>query len=215
MKSVIVVAGGSPDLWPKITKRLIEENDWIGVDRGSLYLIEHGITPSLAIGDFDSLTKEELELVRKNAKEIIYAHPEKDYTDTELGMIEAIKRYPEGTITLLGATGGRLDHLLSNIWLPLHPEMKSSVSRIHLQDNQNKVSYYEPGEYRIVKQKEMTYLAFICLTQVKALSLLDTKYRLDKKDVTCPKSYGSNEFLTNEAHFSFEEGLVAVIQSRD
>ncbi len=34
--------------------------DWIGIDRGTLILLEAGITPQFAVGDFDSITRREI-----------------------------------------------------------------------------------------------------------------------------------------------------------
>ena len=55
----------------------------VGVDRGSLFLLEQGVCPDLAVGDFDSVTKEELLCIKDRAKEVVQAHPEKDDTDLE------------------------------------------------------------------------------------------------------------------------------------
>ena len=55
----------------------------VGVDRGSLFLLEQGVCPDLAVGDFDSVTEEELLRIKDSAKEVIQAHPEKDDTDLE------------------------------------------------------------------------------------------------------------------------------------
>ena len=54
--------GGPTDLWPVNIKEILKDarktnNLIVGVDRGSLYLEELGITPDVALGDFDSLKK--------------------------------------------------------------------------------------------------------------------------------------------------------------
>lgn len=38
--------------------------------------------------------------------------------------METLRRYPEAQIDLIGATGGRLDHLLANLWLPLEDRFR-------------------------------------------------------------------------------------------
>lgn len=67
-----------------------------------------GVTPDLAMGDFDSSAPPE-------GAEVIAFPAKKDYTDGELALSYAAERgFDE--ILLLGMTGGkRIDHLLSNI----------------------------------------------------------------------------------------------------
>ena len=61
----------------------------------------------------------------------------------------------------------------------------------------------------------MKYLAYCCLTPVRDLTLTKSKYLLERQQVLVPTSYASNEFVTDTAGFSFSEGVIAVVQSRD
>ena len=68
----------------------------------------HGLTPDLAVGDFDSLgyVPEGVPVLR---------HPvRKDDTDTLLAVREGLERGYRRFV-LLGASGGRLDHTLANL----------------------------------------------------------------------------------------------------
>ena len=129
--------------------------------------------------------------------------------------VEEFSGMPVDKINIYGATGGRLDHLLANIFLVLGPEFEHLAAKVRLFDCQNSVSFYLPGEYQLLKEAQMTYLAFIPLTAVKDLSLFNTKYRLAKAKFNRPISLASNEFMEEKAHFAFSEGVVCVIQSRD
>ena len=95
---------------------------FVGVDRGSLYLIEQGFPLNLAVGDFDSISAEELKQVTSQAECLIQAPAEKDDTDTELALKTIFKDWPEAQVTIFGAFGGRLDHLMSNLFLPSEPK---------------------------------------------------------------------------------------------
>ncbi|OUK06056.1 thiamine pyrophosphokinase, partial [Enterococcus faecium] len=53
------------------------------------------------------------------------------------------------------------------------------------------------------------------LTPVSNLTLKGSKYVLENKEVEYPTSYASNEFLSDTAEFSFSDGMIAVIQSKD
>ncbi len=209
---VLLVAGGSPEDWPVLKDKY---DQYIGIDRGALYLTQHGLPLDLAIGDFDSLNAKEKERVKRAAQEMRQAPAEKDDTDTQLGLVDAWRRYPEATITLIGATGGRIDHLLANLWLPLEPRFRSHAQQLIVSDRQNHITFYLPGEHRIEQLPEMKYLAYCCLTPVAQLAIRKSKYELEPTDVLQATSYASNEFVSETAEFSFLEGVVAVIQSKD
>lgn len=207
----LVVAGGNPADWPKLA--VFER--YVGIDRGALYLLERGLPLHLAVGDFDSLNEDERRHVFAAAEQVQQSHPEKDDTDTQLGLSAVFTTDPTAQVTLIGATGGRLDHLLANLWLGLEPRFQPFLRQIRLADRQNVLSYYGPGSYEIQREEEMKYLAYCCLTPVKDLTLTQSKYLLDRHQVPVPTSFASNEFVTERAGFSFTEGIIAVIQSRD
>lgn len=209
---ILLAAGGDPNHWPAFS------NDFdkiIGIDRGNLFLLRRGIVPDLAIGDFDSLNEAEKKEVFSQIAEIQTSPAEKDDTDTQLALVTVFERYPEAKVTLIGATGGRLDHLLANLWLGVEPRFLPFLSQIKILDQGNDVSYIASGTHQISKNPEMKYLAFCCLTPVKKLTLKNLKYELSAVDFPQPTSLASNEFLRGDAEVSFSNGLIAVIQSRD
>ncbi|MBO1299035.1 MULTISPECIES: thiamine diphosphokinase [unclassified Enterococcus] len=210
---VLLVAGGSTENWPDLSQRAF--NRYVGIDRGALYLLEKGYPLDLAIGDFDSLSSAEFQRVSEEAVEIHQAPAEKDDTDTQLGLAKTFEHFPEANVTLIGATGGRVDHLLANLWLVLEPRFQPFVRQIEIQDKQNVITYYLPGTYEIKKIPEMKYLAYCCLTPVSHLTLTDSKYELSNEEVPRPTSYASNEFVTDKASFAFSKGIISVIQSKD
>ncbi|HWI54321.1 MAG TPA: thiamine diphosphokinase, partial [Desulfobacteria bacterium] len=112
---VLIFSGGTLGRWALDEVR--EDDFLIGADRGGLFLVENNLQPDFVIGDFDSLTSEELLLVRENCTGIISCDPvNKDYTDTEMAFNWALQKKPS-EIVLLGVTGTRLDHTLANIHL--------------------------------------------------------------------------------------------------
>lgn len=130
MTTINIMAGGPHDDLPTDWQQLL--GVWIGVDRGTLHLVEAGIQPDLAVGDFDSLTLSELRDVREHVKKIQQVPSEKDDTDTELAVKAALQCFSTGDVIILGATGGRLDHFLSNLFLPLQSRFLPAIERIHL-----------------------------------------------------------------------------------
>ncbi|MEI5994163.1 thiamine diphosphokinase [Candidatus Enterococcus mansonii] len=211
--NLLLVAGGTPDAWPQVNSA--DFDYFVGVDRGSLFILEKGWPLHLAVGDFDSLTEDERQLVQRKAEELKQAQAEKDDTDTQLALALALEKFPNAKVTMIGTTGGRLDHFLSNLWLPLEPRFRPFAGQLIVKDDQNSISYYLPGSYVLKKEADMRYLAYCCLTPVTNLTLTESKYTLNQADVDRPISYASNEFVGETASFSFDTGLIAVIQSRD
>ena len=102
---------------PKIALFVGGELDWfttdfdyfVGVDRACLYLLELGLPLDLAVGDFDSVSELELDVIQSTAKSCKKASAEKNDTDTELALKLIFQAYPEAEVTIFGAFGGRID----------------------------------------------------------------------------------------------------------
>lgn len=188
---------------------------WIGVDKGALRLIENNIEPQLSVGDFDSTADGQFNVIEENSEKIIKLKKEKDYTDAEIALHEAIKISKEGKIFILGGTGGRIDHLLNLIYSPSNEALAPHAERIRIVDQNNLIRYFRPGQHTIQDISGMSYVAFGAITPVKGLTLDDFKYNLDLYDQDDSFVYTSNEFTSEQGNFSFEKGLVMVIYSRD
>lgn len=210
------LAGGPEDLLPDLS---LYENDsgmWVGVDRGVLILIQNGIQPQLAFGDFDSVTPEELSLIKEKVKELNRFKPEKDETDMELALNWALEQSPE-KIRLFGATGGRLDHLFANIQLLIKPVLQKNPVQIEIIDRKNIVYIKPAGEYTIQKNKRFKYISFIPITmEVKGITLKDFKYPLANHTIPIGSTLCiSNELNNDYGTFSFTEGILMVVRSKD
>ncbi len=105
MAKICSVICGSPEVFlPEKPEGLI-----ICADRGLDHALAAGITPDIAVGDFDSAGRVPPEGVR-----VLRAEPEKDDTDTILACEAAIAEDCD-EIRLYCALGGRTDHTLANI----------------------------------------------------------------------------------------------------
>lgn len=187
---------------------------WVGADRGALRLVKRGIQPVMVVGDFDSIDAAELQTVKDALVGAIVVKPDQDQTDTQLAIKSIFEQLQPDEVHLYGATGGRLDHLLANMWLVLDPVFRQWAPQIKLIDKQNSVRFFLPGDYQITKEADKRYLAFVPLMPMH-LTLPDEKYQLDAAYNAYPISWASNEFSGNTGHFSFDAGVLAVIQSRD
>jgi thiamine pyrophosphokinase len=211
-----ILAGGPEDLLPDL--KLYDHKDvlWVGVDRGVFHLLKRNIKPSIAFGDFDSVTDEELAYIETQVSELKKFKPEKDETDMELALNFAIGENPE-KIQLFGATGGRLDHLFANVQLMVDPLLKGKQNDIVLIDSKNYLFVKAPGTYSINHDPNLKYISFVPVTlAVKDLTLKGFKYPLENRHISIGSTLCiSNELIDDYGTFSFSEGILLVIRNHD
>nr|WP_239749524.1 thiamine diphosphokinase [Mammaliicoccus sp. H-M34] len=195
---------------------LEQQSDWIGVDRGTLELLNHQIIPIAAVGDFDSVTEKELNQIKEQI-EIEPVKKEKDDTDLALAVNLAVELgYSE--IKIYGATGGRLDHFMGAIQILTKPEFLADDIKISLIDHQNIINVLKPGNHRISQVEGMKYISFVPLTSNIRVKLEQFKYELPYTTL----EQGSTLTISNEFKEGFEQpkvtvelGNILVIQSKD
>ncbi|WP_440895246.1 thiamine diphosphokinase [Amphibacillus sp. Q70] len=214
MKRVGIVAGGPQTLLVDLSDYYDQIDYWIGCDRGSLYLLENKLPIHLAIGDFDSVNGEELNQIKAQAVQFALHPIEKDYTDLELALDEALKMDVE-KIFIFGVTGGRKDHELSSIFL------LEQLANKHIQatiiDRQNRMTIYHPGKYSIKHNKLYPKVSFLALSeQVRSLSLAHFYYPLTKVTIKRGDSLTISNYLNEQSgYFSFDSGILIVIKSSE
>jgi len=211
-----IVAGGPLELIPSLELFNGQQSVWVGVDRGVYYLMESGILPERAFGDFDSVSEEELEMIERKVPQLNKFKPEKDETDMELALNWAIEQEPE-SITIFGATGGRLDHLMANVQLLVKPVILQSGIQIELIDKYNTVYVKEPGSYKVARNEDLKYISFLPVTpSVSGMTLENFKYPLKDRHIPLGSTLCiSNELIGDHGTFSFSEGILLVVRSRD
>ena len=214
MKRINLLAGGPVAEWPQELRMGQIHGPWLGADRGNLRLLKLGIQPLVAIGDFDSLNSAEFRIVKQRVNDVRTFNSHKDFTDTELLLMTAIHDYHPQSIVIYGATGGRIDHFLSNLFMVLEPRFRPFAEKIKLIDAKNTISFALPGHHQIRREPDKSYLAFVPLGGMH-VSLSHVEYPLNHHWIGFPRSYSSNEFIGNYARFSFDQNVMCVIQSRD
>lgn len=188
---------------------------WIGADRGALHIIEQGMTVDLALGDFDSVTIAEKEQIKQHAQQFQTYPAEKNETDLELAVNEALKRQAK-QLFFFGVSGARLDHGLINIQL-LYPLLKQKIPATII-DRWNMISLKAAGKYTLDRNESFPYVSFIPFSEkVTGITLGEGfKYPLKNETVTWGSTLCiSNELLQEQARFEFTSGYVLMIHSKD
>lgn len=183
----------------------------IGVDKGMDYLVEAEITPDVLLGDYDSCNPVTLDALKNGGTKVLAYPSEKDMTDTHLCFDYAIGLGVKHVV-LFGATGGRLDHSLSNIFVL---EKYCGQLEIVLYDSKN-MFYLANGEARLAKM-DYKYISLVPLSdKVEGVNFTGVKYPLTNATLFRADSYGiSNEISDQEAFLTYSSGTLLVVYSKD
>lgn len=115
MEVTIVTNGQIKDM--EFLQDIIQNTNYIiCADGAAEYLRYLNTCPNILVGDLDSINEETLNWINENKVKVERFPVKKDMTDTELAVEFALKQNPS-RIVIVGATGSRLDHSLSNIML--------------------------------------------------------------------------------------------------
>ena len=216
MNTVLICGGEINDEFSLVCLKQIKPDCIIGVDKGLEFCYRNHVIPDWILGDFDSISKEVIDWYRKQQEIPIRQYkPEKDDTDTRLGMELALKLGSD-KIFLLGATGGRLDHYMGNLQSLLITARKEKEGWIL--DEQNAITVRKAGKICIHKEEQFgKYVSFFSMgDEVTGLSLTGFQYPLD--GYTLKNSDGiavSNQLLDDCGIIEFETGYLMMVMSKD
>lgn len=187
MKKALIITGGYIN-FSRIDITPSEYELIIAADSGYISAEKLHITPSIILGDFDSAA------VPPTAAELIIVPAEKDETDTMLACTVAIER-GANELLILGGTGGRADHFLSNLFL-LESLCDNGV-KATLTDGENTL--------RIIRDESVSvadrggYFSIFALDTCE-VTLTNCKYPLDRCTLTRTNPFAvSNEVIGDNA----------------
>lgn len=86
----------------------------IAADSGCDLALSHGRHVDVVVGDMDSVSAEALSVARHGGAVVEVHTCDKDFTDFELAL-ERASEIGAAWVTVLGGTGGRLDHMYFNV----------------------------------------------------------------------------------------------------
>ena len=114
MAQAVILANGFPPGHETLTRALDRSSLFVCADGGANVAMDHGVTPHAIVGDMDSVSDaalahfQDIPVVRDESTE---------RTDTEKSLEWALGQGSFDLITLLGASAGRLDHVLGHLSL--------------------------------------------------------------------------------------------------
>lgn len=217
MKTVVICGGGPRSELMSFQSYCFDEDIiFIGADRGAITLLELGIKPNEAVGDFDSLTSEEFLRLQQSIKGLEAVSSEKDETDAELAISKALSFEPTH-IVITGVTGGRLDHfmaVLNSVY-----RFQTNYPNIHFKivNKWNEIFLLSPGKHELVRNKDLPYVSFFSF-QGSIFNVTLNGFKYDVADETIELGnarFTSNELLHEVGSISFASGICLVIRSSD
>ncbi len=215
-RRTVIVSGGM--LEEEFVLPILQSEDTefiIGVDKGLVFLHDHGIKPDYIVGDFDSVPRKLVNYYREEVDVPIREfNPVKDASDTEIALRLCLDlRRKE--IWILGGTGSRIDHLWANVQCLQIALASGADARIL--DSHNRIRLLDES---ITLKKEEAFGPYFSLfpleLPVDDFSITGAKYPLKKhflkpSDSLCV----SNEFQEDEVEISFQYGKVILMETRD
>jgi thiamine pyrophosphokinase len=210
-RRAVLFANGEMPQAALILPFLKPDDTFIAVDGGLRHLRNLNKTPTLLIGDLDSLTPAEVEAAEAQGIEVRRFKVDKDETDLELALLAAVDMgFKE--VLLVAALGGRLDQTLGNLFLLTMPELTGVKAVI------------ENGTEEIFVIRDTVEIEGIPGDIVSLLPLNGSVTGVETSQLSYPlrhetllpeKSRGiSNVMLTERAGVSIESGSLLCIHSR-
>ena len=216
-KKIVIVSGGELEESFVLSElETLDSQFIIGVDKGMEFLYHHKILPSYIVGDFDSVDQKIGDYYRNETKVPIREfNPVKDASDTEIA-IRLAMTLGAGEILILGATGGRIDHLWANVQSLAIP-FKAGINAV-IMDRQNKIRLIGGGETHLKKGE--TYGPYFSVfplgEEVFGFSIKGAKYPLTNHTLIPYDSLCvSNQFQEDEVTISFLNGIVILMETKD
>lgn len=185
-----------------------EEDLVIAADSGYKNALALGVSPTVVLGDFDSLEKSTLP---EDVKKIEFP-PKKDSTDTQLAVEYAIEQKCD-QIILIGGLSGRLDHTLSN--LAILEDLSSRNLRGLITDGFNRARFLRNDSVILPRSKHFRYLSLLTADEkIRGVEIDGCKYPLKNVKLHRNTQYAvSNEITGNCAFVAIRRGGAWIVES--
>lgn len=215
MHTVIVAGGPCSAGWLADYLKGHPFDRLIAADRGLDLILEAGFSPDILLGDYDSVSDGSRIAAMKRKGIPVETYPaEKNFTDGEAAM-RAAMALGATRITLLGATGGRLDHFLASLQGMLVPFAEGIDVR--MVDPQNEMRLVR-GSIELTREEcGGRYVSLLPLTgRITGLFMWGFKYPLEGFTLEMGSSRCvSNELAGKRGVISFSGGIGILVLSGD
>lgn len=209
-RAVIFVNGELPS--PDITRAFLQPTDVvIAADGGARHALGLGVTPTVIIGDLDSLSEAEVRVFTEMGVHIASYPPKKDETDLELALQHAMKS-GYSPIRIVAGLGGRLDQTVGNLSLLADPECIAADVRI---DDGLIEAFFISSSATLHGQPGEIISILPWGIPAEGVSTDGLAYSLHKETLSPYRTRGiSNQMLADTAKISVKRGLLLCVHHR-
>lgn len=200
----------------------IKKEEWIvgQIPSGSMIIAADGglhhiqnlhLVPHAVVGDLDSISLQDLKWLSERNVPVFKHPPEKDATDLELAVFHALKSKPQ-KIRIAGATGGRIDQTLGNIFLLMLPELGDID--VKLVDGSDEI-FLIRQEVAIHGSKGDLVSLLPLVGSAKKVSTSGLKYPLSEETLLVERTRGISNVMQGEyASVQLAEGILLCIHTK-
>ena len=214
MKRAIIFANGIMERPQRITSEITTSDLIIAADGGCLHCKTLGLIPNVIIGDFDSLSAEEIADYQQAGSKLIRYPAHKDETDLELALLYANEQDVE-EVLIFGALGARWDMTLANLLLPTQPVFNNI--NIRLLDGTQELTLLRGGETLFLDGQPGERVSLIPLAgDASGITTIGLEYPLDNENLLLGSPRGVSNVLRNErAQIVLKDGILMCILIRE
>jgi thiamine pyrophosphokinase len=185
----------------------------IAADSGADTAHQMGLRPALVVGDLDSISPTTLDRLLTDEVPIDRHDVDKDQSDLELALEQAVARRPL-TVTVLGGGQGSLGHLLVNAGVIASPRYRHIEMRWCTADAN--VSVVHAGSDRSVAGAPGDLVTLVAFGgDAIGVTTTGLRWALEETTIEVGSSLGlSNEMLGTGATISLAQGTLLAIHER-
>jgi thiamine pyrophosphokinase len=186
----------------------------VAADGGARHAARLGLRIDRWVGDGDSIDAAELEALAAAGVKIERVEREKDASDTELAVLDAIGAGAT-ELTLIGGLGGvRVDHALTNVALLESPRLGGMPARLFDEQAARITLLVGPAEAELIGHVGDLVTLIPVGDPAVGLATRDLRYALRGETILAGSSRGlSNVRTAPEAGVSLRSGRILVIET--
>jgi thiamine pyrophosphokinase len=182
----------------------------IAADGGANHTKYLGITPDIAVGDFDSLSASVITEMEISGVQFLRFPQRKDFTDLELAFQLAIEK-GANEIIVFAALGSRWDMTLANLLLPAAESFRKA--QVRLVDGRQEISLLHSGETLWVSGQPGDTISLIPVGgDTSGITTRGLEYPLNHETLYLGSSRGVSNVLNGaEGQITIENGLLICV----
>jgi len=219
VKALIVANGALPR--PELDRAWLASSDGsrplvVAADGGASNAARLGLQPDLIIGDLDSLPADAVERYRHAGVELSAHSAQKDASDTELAVAEALRRGADELVILAALGGQRAEHSLANVLLLTLPLLAGRDAMLVDGPSSVRVLGVAGADQLTIHGEVGDFVSLLPLSEAAGgVTTGGMRYALNDARLVQGTSRGlSNELAASDATVAVGDGRLAVIHTR-